>query len=53
MVIELLLTLAFMTTDEAPVELGAVQWQRDYAVALETSRKLDRPMLMLFQEVPG
>jgi len=35
------------------VELGKVSWYRDYDVALELSKQKDKPVLILFQEVPG
>jgi len=36
-----------------PRELGRVAFRRDYAAALEEARKVDRPLIVLFQEVPG
>ncbi len=36
-----------------PVELGKVQWNRDYDQALELARLSQKPVLILFQEVPG
>ena len=36
-----------------PVELGKVAWLRDYDEALQRSAETDRPVLILFQEVPG
>lgn len=36
-----------------PVELGAVRWQRDPGAALAASRSDGRPVMLLFQEVPG
>ena len=38
---------------ERPVELGAIDWLRDFDGALEQARKSGKPMLVLFQEVPG
>lgn len=35
------------------VELGKVSWYRDYDVATSLSQKEDKPVLILFQEVPG
>ncbi len=35
------------------VEVGAVEWERDFEGALEKSRGDGRPVLVLFQEVPG
>ncbi len=34
-------------------ELGDVKWYRDYDLALEESKRLGKPVLILFQEVPG
>lgn len=34
-------------------ELGKVAWLRDYATALSLSKKEGKPVLILFQEVPG
>ena len=34
-------------------ELGAVAWQRKLEPALDASRATGRPVLLLFQEVPG
>ena len=36
-----------------PVEVGNVQWGRDFEAALENSAASGKPVLMLFQEVPG
>ena len=36
-----------------PVELGMVKWSRDLEAARNLSKTTDRPILMLFQEVPG
>ena len=35
------------------IELGKVSWYRDYDVATSLSKKEDKPVLILFQEVPG
>lgn len=35
------------------IELGQVNWLRDYDVALEQSKEQGKPVLILFQEVPG
>ncbi|MFQ5748726.1 MAG: VPGUxxT family thioredoxin-like (seleno)protein, type 2 [Planctomycetota bacterium] len=37
----------------APVELGQVQWSSDLEAALARSRAGGRPVLLLFQEIPG
>ena len=39
--------------NEQPVEVGLVHWGRDLDAAFKLSEKLDRPVLVLFQEVPG
>lgn len=36
-----------------PEELGDVKWLRDYDQAVANSNKTDKPILILFQEVPG
>ena len=36
-----------------PVELGEVHWLRDIDLAAVTARKANRPLAVLFQEVPG
>ena len=36
-----------------PIELGLVNWNRDYDAAMAKAKKLDKPLLILFQEVPG
>jgi len=35
------------------IELGDVMWYRDYDLALEESDRTGKPVLILFQEVPG
>ncbi len=39
--------------DENPIELGKVEWQRNFDGALQKSRDSGKPVLLLFQEVPG
>ena len=34
-------------------ELGAISWYRDYNTALKLSKEENKPVLILFQEVPG
>lgn len=36
-----------------PVELGTVEWSRDYDAGLKVVKKSGKPMFLLFQEVPG
>lgn len=38
---------------DQPVELGNVQWLRDLDTAVSTSKQQDKPIAILFQEVPG
>lgn len=38
---------------DQPVELGHVSWLRDYEAAKEMAQNQDKPILILFQEVPG
>ena len=38
---------------QQPKELGAVAWMRDFDQAQAAAAKQGRPMLVLFQEVPG
>ncbi len=37
----------------SPRELGDVAWLRNLEAGLERSRKQERPVLLLFQEIPG
>lgn len=46
------ITLAESTTRQA-TELGTVSWSRDLHATLEASEKSGKPVLLLFQEVPG
>lgn len=53
----LLFTALFCVLDlraaEPPVEVGKVAWKRDFDAALKLSGKEGKPVLLLFQEVPG
>ena len=52
----LLLSSLFLTAlplAAGPVELGTVKWSRDYDAALKSVGASGKPMLLLFQEVPG
>ena len=40
-------------TIENPIEVGDVQWGRDLDAALKNSAETGKPVLVLFQEVPG
>lgn len=40
--------------DDAPrPELGRVDWERDLDAALRRAKGADKPVLLLFQEIPG
>ena len=36
-----------------PVEIGTVSWSRDYDSSLKEAKKQNKPLFVLFQEVPG
>ncbi len=38
---------------DAPRELGAVRWERDFDAAAARARQEGKPLFVLFQEVPG
>jgi len=40
-------------TAQNPVEVGDVHWGRDFDAALKMSAESGKPVLVLFQEVPG
>mgnify|MGYP003640469163 CR=1 FL=1 len=44
---------ALTFTQGAPVEVGNVDWSRDLDGALEKADQSGKPVLLLFQEVPG
>lgn len=48
-----LLTSATLASAAQPKELGDVAWLRNYDEAVAASIKADKPILILFQEVPG
>lgn len=48
-----LLTAGYLFAGGTPEELGKVKWLRDYDSALAEAKKTDKPVLILFQEVPG
>jgi len=41
------------TAPTQPVELGAAAWQRDYSAAVAQAKRDNKPLLVLFDEVPG
>ena len=40
-------------TSKAPIEVGDVQWSRDLDGACKESERSGKPVMVLFQEVPG
>ncbi len=53
LIVVLLLLAATIQANDNPEELGQVHWQRDLTKAQQLSKQFDRPILILFQEVPG
>lgn len=49
----ILITFSLQAQHIQPEELGTVQWLRNYDKALATAKQLNKPVFMLFQEVPG
>ncbi|MEM6279335.1 MAG: hypothetical protein AAF733_07660 [Verrucomicrobiota bacterium] len=43
----------FAHMHSAEIEIGKVEWGRDLNAALAESEKSGKPVLLLFQEVPG
>ena len=46
-------SLLFARNNAKPVELGKIDWIREFDEALEKVKETGKPMLLLFQEVPG
>jgi len=46
-------TRAAVALADTPEEFGDVAWGRDLDAALERAARTERPVLLLFQEVPG
>ena len=44
---------SFTYANNNPVELGKVNWLRNYDKALQVAENKNRPIFLLFQEVPG
>lgn len=38
---------------QGPRELGRIDWERDFPAAREAAKRSSKPILLLFQEVPG
>lgn len=45
--------LSFSPPKDNPVELGQVNWLRNYDEAIRASKTQNKPVFILFQEVPG
>src|SRR6187401_3636489 len=43
----------FLAAQNNPIELGDVQWLRSFDEAQAKSKKEGKPILILFQEIPG
>ena len=41
------------SNQDNPIEVGHVNWSRDYPGALQASRRSGKPLFLFFQEVPG
>ncbi len=51
--LSMLITFSLQAQSNQPEELGIVQWLRNYDKALATAKQLNKPIFILFQEVPG
>ena len=49
----LVLTSPLIAQGPVPVEYGRIAWRAGYELARAEARAADRPLLVLFQEVPG
>jgi len=47
------LVLSLPLLAQNPVELGKVKWKRNFDEAVQRATIESKPMLVLFQEVPG
>jgi peptide methionine sulfoxide reductase MsrA len=52
-IVILLLFLGVSLTAQQRIELGNVKWERNYDTALQKAKDSDKPLFILFQEVPG
>lgn len=46
-------TAAMAGETQPPVELGKIQWLRDFDAGMARAKEEGKPVLLLFQEVPG
>ena len=49
----LLTLIAVLGAAAQPAELGKVRWLRDFDAAVKRSRETKKPLLVLFDEIPG
>ena len=49
----LLTNVSAFANNDNPVELGKVNWGRDFDKGLSNAKKVEKPVFLLFQEVPG
>ena len=47
------LAMSAALSGEQPRELGKVRWERDFAAAKASAKRAKKPLLVLFDEVPG
>lgn len=45
--------MAWTDGDDVPQEFGAVRWERELEPALARASASHKPIMLLFQEVPG
>jgi hypothetical protein len=48
-----LATVSMASEKLAPIELGKITWLRDFDMGMAKAKKEKKPVLLLFQEVPG
>ena len=49
----LALAVPLLRQSSAAAELGLVAWERDHDQAFARARSEEKPVLLLFQEIPG
>lgn len=47
------LALGMTGEQDPPSELGRVEWRRDFDVAMAAAKTTGKPVVVLFDEVPG
>ncbi|MCA8973994.1 MAG: hypothetical protein KDC98_04695 [Planctomycetes bacterium] len=47
------MTAVVAAQDKLTTEFGTIDWRRDFAAARTAARQEHKPLLLLFQEVPG